>query len=316
MSEEDEELSADEMDALLRDLEARASKSEPTPKKEGKKKDVDAFLAESSDAAPAKPTKTKAKPAPKKADLPKQAPIGEIAKSEPEKKKEKPKKEKSVKVVQRGTDDALQKKLHLALLALVIPLAMAAIWALGTYLGPIVSAGWLILLVSLAAILGGALGLRLAIKRGQFSAWTGLVSAIALAGLTAIAPEFAGARMVQYGHWPASAIGQLAGWQADNWFVKLSVSASSLIGEALLPATPVDATKTDRPSPRRLGTKDPLNPPPVVEPTVDPKTPDVKAPDPTATPDVKPDPTATPDPKPTTDPAPTVEPKPDEGKPL
>lgn len=250
MSDE-EELSAEEMDALLRDLESRASSS---PKSDA---DVDAFLDEPSE----KKTKTKAAPPKKEVELPKESPKAEIQKvekSEEPAKKDKKSKKSNVKVVSRGTDEELAKKLRLILLCVVTPILLTAAWILGTYLGPIVSAGWLIGVVALVALLVVPLVLWLGVKRGNFLSWTGLISALALVALLAISPSFASKRLIQYGHWPASSIAQIAGWDSDNWLSSANVSVSTWIASLLHTPPVVEGETPETTEARRLGTTDPL----------------------------------------------------------
>ena len=133
----------------------------------------------------------------------------------------------------------------------VVP-ALAAWWVLGVFLAQWVSAGWLIAIMS-ALVIGGlpAVG-RSLVERGGYRRWIGGVSLLAVVALIAPMPNIAADNVAEYGHWPSTAIAELSGQPADAGFVSGQAAMSGWLAGVI-------STSGDEVSePRQLGTIFPL----------------------------------------------------------
>lgn len=269
MSEDDNnELSDEEYDALLRDLEGRAGDSEAAPEMDDDG-DIDAFLEEiesQSEAESKTATRTREEDddlAAQFADLeekdelavPEDVDLGE------EKKKRKKDKGKSKKAARedeaegakedrsRGTKVAI-KAGKVALWA--IP-AVVLWWVLGVYLAQWVSAGWLIAVVSAMAVVGVPMGLRRVVRRGRYRHWLLGTSVVATVALVAPMPNVAGEQMSHYGHWPSSVVAEVTGADADIGLVTRHAAAAGWLG------TTIATVEQPNWEARQLGTVVPLD---------------------------------------------------------
>ena len=103
-------------------------------------------------------------------------------------------------------------------------------WVLGAYLGQWISAGWLIFLVSTMFVFTLPLYLKKLIKRGAYKVWLAGFSLLATVALIAPLPNLAGQSMTEYGHWPSSAIAEVAGANPNAGFVRAHASLTGWIG--------------------------------------------------------------------------------------
>ncbi len=249
---DDNGLSDSEYDALLRDLEGRASSGG------GSKADVDddigdidSFLAEldAGDSSPSKPkgksTATKDDDdalarefaaleqngeltAPKKAD---KRPV-----KEGKKKGAKPAKKAAPKEGEEGAPSR-GKKIALATVKTVLWFAPAVVllWVMGAYLGQWISAGWLIAVVAAIFVFAVPAVLNRWVKRGTYRPWLLGYSLVLIVLLVAPMPHVAGENVASYGHWPASVVAEISGAESDTAFVRSAASASESLGAWIAP---------------------------------------------------------------------------------
>lgn len=145
-------------------------------------------------------------------------------------KAEKQKAKEQVNAEQSRAKKLLKKTAKAALIALP---ALLFSWVLGAYLGNLISAGWLIAILSLLLAFGLPLLVVRLTKRGKYVWWTlGLGIAMTLA-LLAPMPNTTADTLTRYGHWPATALTEVAGWQPDNALVQFNAAASKLLGGVL-----------------------------------------------------------------------------------
>lgn len=296
MSDQNEDLSPDELNALLRELEGRSGAGPErakaaSPSGEDDTEDLEAFLRslEESDEEVARSApktavrdeeldarfadleeadKTALEPTPKgdkpaaKAKAPQKQRSKEIEEValEPGDGAETASKARD----KRGRPRALK---IMKWVGIVLP-ALCLWWLLGAYLGNWISAGWLITSVGAGFVFGLPALLRHWVERGRYSHWLAGASALLLLGLIAPMPQQAGVTLAEYGHWPSSTVGELAGWPADHGLIRGSAALSQVIGGVLTPQA------RDQ-SPHRLGTESGLRAMPaadVVSETPEPAT--------------------------------------------
>lgn len=278
MSDQNEDLSPDELNALLRELEGRSGAGPErakaaSPSGEDDTEDLEAFLRslEESD-------EEVARSAPKTAvgDEELDARFSDMEEAaetalEPQNKGDKPaakeknpkqqrSKKKEIKEVALEPGDGAeaaskasdkrgrQRALKIMKWAGIVLPALCLWWVLGAYLGNWISAGWLITSVGAGFVFGLPALLKHWVKRGRYSHWLVGASALLLLGLIAPMPQQAGVTLAEYGHWPSSTVGELAGWPADHGLIRGSAALSQVIGGVLTPQA------RDQ-SPHRLGTE-------------------------------------------------------------
>ena len=273
MGDDQNELSDEEYDALLQDLESRASEGggDVDVDSDDDAGDIDDFLKSiesQEDEQAAAPTATADDDddlAGEFAALEKQ---GELTAAddgnEPANKAAAGGSKKKKKGASKADGDASQSSEHegpsrgrtvaLAVLknALWVVPALAAWWVLGVFLAQWVSAGWLIAIMS-ALVIGGlpAVG-RSLVDRGGYRRWIGGVSLLAVVALIAPMPNIAADNVAEYGHWPSSAIAELSGQPADAGFVSGQAAMSGWL------AGVISTSGDDVSEPRQLGTIFPL----------------------------------------------------------
>lgn len=278
MADENEEngLSEEEYDALLRDLEGRAAQGESSAPEvdDDDLGDIDEFLKSvESDAGESTATKTRRSDSDddlasefaaleEKGEL--SAPPDDAGPSKKDKKKRRKKGGKKAGKTDKADGEAAPaegeepSRLRRALLAvgknaLWFAPAVVLWWVLGFYLAQWVSAGWLIAVMSALVVLAVPYLLRRLVKRGNYRPWMVGVSLVAVVALVAPMPNMAADRLAYYGHWPASTIAELTGGEADAGYVTAMGSATGWLGNQLsTTAEPVD-------EPRQLGTIFPLD---------------------------------------------------------
>ncbi|MGM0555160.1 MAG: hypothetical protein ACQEVA_02175 [Myxococcota bacterium] len=266
MSDTESELSDDELDSLLSDLESKASgsgsKASVSVDDEEANEDIEAFLAnldesEGAGEASSAPAKTADRDRDAELDakfaelgdlepanLPakteeKDASAAKSGKGEDEKGKDK----KGGKAVASGdSEDASEDKpvskrrkyglAALKVLAVSLP-SLLFIWVLGAFLGNWVSAAWLIAIVSVVFGLGVPAVARHYVKKGKYMWWAIGSSILLVAALTVPMPGQAGNAIQKYGHWPVSFVAEVVGWDVDNPIVKGSSLLSEQIGSWL-----------------------------------------------------------------------------------
>lgn len=291
MSDQNEDLSPDELNALLRELEGRSGGGPErvkgaSPAAEEDTEDLEAFLRsleESDEEASRSPPKTAVRDEQFDAQF---AELEEADQSalEPQPKEDKPaakekalkdkkqrskKKKKEIKEVAleqgEGSETASKSGKEgkqrawriMKWVGIVLP-ALCLWWVSGAYLGNWVSAGWLITVVGAVFVFGLPALLKHWVRRGRYAHWLAGASALLLLGLIAPMPQQAGVTLAEYGHWPGSAVGELAGWPADHGLIRGSAALSQVIGGVL-------TSQARDQSPYRLGTEIGLRAIPAVE---------------------------------------------------
>ena len=260
MSETESELSDDELDSLLSDLESKADGGAGSQGAdvgdEQASEDIEAYLKslEESEDADSEPVETKTTELDAKfaelddlepANLP--AKTGEDEAAADDDTASKQDKAKGTDVAKKDQTDessdgetASKKKKYglaaLKILAVSLP-SLLFIWVLGAFLGNWVSAAWLIAIVSVSFALAIPFVLRHYVKKGKYMWWAIGSSLILLAALVAPMPGQAGNAIQKYGHWPASVVAELAGWDLDAPIVDASSVVSEQIGSLLPGAT-------------------------------------------------------------------------------
>lgn len=279
MSDDNNELSDEEYDALLRDLEGRSASSGGDSGSEGGGEDIgdiDAFLSEiEADAESRSQSKTKTDErdddlANEFAALEQKGELSAPSKKEKKskrKKKKKKKKDKSKKEAKKGatatsTEEGAAEQesssdAHVAFRAAKTALwfapAVVLWWVLGVYLGQWVSAGWLIALVSAMVVFGAPVLLKKVAKRGRYRPWLLGASVVATLALVAPMPDRAGENMADYGHWPSTMIAELIGAHSDAGIVTTHAAAAGWLGDLIAPS------ELGQREARQLGTIFPLS---------------------------------------------------------
>ena len=286
MSENEDELNENELDALLADLESRSGGdggNASASTSEDDDEDLEAFLSrlESEEDSKSAASADK-KVATDERDEELDAQFAELdnlqpddlpakpAETAPEKKgkkdkkdkKDKKKKKKSTTEGEAGEEGASKgavvAKVAAKWLVLALPV-VALTWVLGAFLAQWVSAGWLIAVVALLVALGIPALVNHFVKKGKFSWWAAGIGLALTVGLTAPMPDQAGEALSRYGHWPASTVADIAGWgTADSTLVGINAGMAELVGGLLHPGQAPVASE--------LGTDHPIDPDEAPEP--------------------------------------------------
>ncbi len=289
MSEENEELSEQELNSLLADLESRAgsggASSGSAASGADDDEDLEAFLKRL-DAEDSASPKADVAEAERDEELDKRfaeldnlqpddlpaRPVETAPSSKKSKKKSKKSKKKSKKTeatpegdeAAEGADKpsvgARLAKATAKFLVLALPV-VALVWVLGAFLASWISAGWLIAIVAVVFALAVPAVASRVLKKGKFAWWAAGCGLLLTVALIAPMPHKAGQALARYGHWPASTVSELAGWKVDNGLVQLNSGLAGVIGGILSPG----AT-----GPNELGTEHSLyhpNQPRQVSPT-------------------------------------------------
>ena len=262
MSEDDKEMSDEELNSLLSDLESKADQGGgPSAEESMDDEDIESFLADL-EADDSEPSSGGSKPS-KTADVEQQGPDlsdlgmddqvpaetaedadgsdrtsgGEMKKGGAGEQKEASDSSGSP---SRNWRWALKGGLWLVY---ALPVLVFG-WLLGAYLGTWVSAGWLILIMSSLVTAGIPFGLyRAAGSRGKFRWWLSAASLLLTLGLTVPMADSAGEALVEHGHWPATAISEISGGGLGG-FVSIGETASGWVGGLLAPQAAAAASAT------------------------------------------------------------------------
>ena len=106
-------------------------------------------------------------------------------------------------------------------------------WVVGAFLGTWISTGWIIALIATSIAFVLPLVLWLVTKRGRWVYWASALGVVALMGILAPFPGAAGEKIAHYGHWPATTVAQLAGWEADHMVPAIGAFGGQFLGEQL-----------------------------------------------------------------------------------
>jgi hypothetical protein len=126
-------------------------------------------------------------------------------------------------------------------IALLLAPAMFAWWLSGALLGRWVGAGWIIAIVATLGVFVPPIAAKIGTGKGRVLAWAAPFGLLISVGLIAGIPGFTGESVIRYGHWPASTVAQLAGWDADQLAVRGHASASAWLGEQIQAVRPAPA---------------------------------------------------------------------------
>lgn len=286
MSENEDELNENELNALLADLETRAGGgggSASASSTDDDDEDLEAFLSrlESEDSSASSPAKKQVATDERDDDLAAQfaeldnlqpddlpakpaetapAESKEAKKAKKAKKKKGKKGKESTEVAKKDGEAANEAPSKGAVVAkvaakwLVLALPVVAFtWMLGAFLAQWVSAGWLILGVALLVALGVPALVNHFVKKGKFSWWAAGIGLALTVALTAPMPQQAGEALSRYGHWPASTVADVAGWDvSESTLVGINAGMAELVGGLLHPGQAPVASE--------LGTDHPIDP--------------------------------------------------------
>lgn len=247
MGDEKEELSDEEYDALLRELEGRAGDSGggagSSDDTSEDVEDIDAFLSSLETEEESGQKRKKEKTTTADADdaladefaaLEQKGELTTAPESKPAAKKKKKKKEKKKKKDGQRSDADQSKGRRRAMFALktafwFLP-AVVLWWVLGVYMAQWVSAGWLIALASAMFVFGVPAILKKLVRRGNYRPWVFGYSLLLSIALIAPMPNLAGQNMAEYGHWPSAAIAEVMGADSDTAFVRSQAAVSGWLG--------------------------------------------------------------------------------------
>lgn len=272
MSENQDELSDNELDALLADLESRADSGAGGGGKAASSEDdedLEAFLSQLDEQEPsADGAASKTKSAERDADL--DARFAELdnlqpddlparpEESKPAKKKKSKKKKKASEAADKDKQPregeqgpswgARLAKASAKLFLMALPVILLT-WVLGAFLANWISAGWLIAVVALIFSLGAPALVRHFVKKGKFAWWAAGTGLLLTVALTAPMPQQAAQSLSRYGHWPATTVAEIAGWAHNNGLVQLNSGMARFAG-GLLSSGPGEL-----PGPSELGTE-------------------------------------------------------------
>jgi hypothetical protein len=141
---------------------------------------------------------------------------------------------------------------------MALPMLLFA-WIFGAYLGHLISAGWLIAILAILVAVGLPFLVGRLVKRGKVAWWGAGLGLVLTIALIAPMPATAGKTLTQYGHWPAAAVSEVAGWEATNALVRINSIAAEVVGGAINPNDSNLAHATELGTDRALDP--PMNPP-------------------------------------------------------
>jgi len=233
-----EEIHGDDVDAEFEAkyaaLEAEAD-DEPAPEPAPKAK-------KTPEPEPHKPTPEAKAPAKESEPEPaKEEEEASDAKADKKGKKKKKKKDGEIAVVQSQQSKKVTFAIGAMKWSLLLFPVMLSWWLIGAFLGQWLETGWLIAIAATVVAFILPLILKLAIRRGKWAYYAALLGVLAVVGLVAPWPDTAGKRLSHYGHWPVSAVAQLAGWQPDHAAVKMTAWGAEVIGHQVEKIAPGQA---------------------------------------------------------------------------
>ena len=191
--------------------------------------------------------KSKSEPAPKPAPEPKpeaskpaapRSPAEADAEATPEadakpKPKPKPPAAPAVPVVQKVRSPGFRFAMwSLGTGALLTP-SMLWGWLVGALAATWISTGWLLAIVATVAMMALPLAARYGTGRWRVKGWMALMGVLGLGLVLGLAPERSAQALSARGHWAASAVAQLAGWDADHVIVRGAGRAGQLVAQPL-----------------------------------------------------------------------------------
>lgn len=231
-----------ELAARLAALAPPAPKAKPKPKPEPKPEPKSEPLPPTPEAkAPAVPEEESEQEAP---------PEDKKAKKAKKKKDKKDKKDKKakdlVKVVETQRSAGFKIAMGTLKWSAIFTPVIIAIWLAGAFLSAWLETGWLIFALAALPMLIVPLIPKIGLKRGKWWHWAVPFSLLTLTGLIAPWPATAGRQMSHYGHWPSSAVGQLADFQADGAFVRSHAFLTEVIGEQVIALAPPEEPLTEK----------------------------------------------------------------------
>jgi hypothetical protein len=248
MSDKDEEeLSDDELDSLIADLEEKSQQGDVEPS-DISTENLEDELGDISVDEPPEPTEPDAapsEPAPSSSDSePK-----EVASSSADKSDAESSDPSGPPVVERRLKPSITNTFKVAKIVVGSATVASAFWLFGSLIAEWITAGWLIAAFSLLVIGGASTATRLGVKKLSFGTWLSLWSL--LVGVILVLPLASTSidRLAEHGHWPATTAVSLTGGapthslvRANNRFARETARLWSGEGE-----------KTDLPPPKKLG---------------------------------------------------------------
>lgn len=262
---EDEEMSDEELDSLISDLESRDGGSgELSGGGEVPEEEIDDFLKELEDeeggggeveTAVSEEPETDVGPDLSELEgadeLPVEAEESAPAAEEVEEPSEEPKKSK--KASQESSEDEKAEPseseawryawIGVKWTGFVLPV-LSLWWLLGAYLGQWVSAGWLIFLMSAMFVFGlPKLAYDAADHRGRYRWWLAGMALVFTVALTAPISGIAGEVLAGYGHWPGTVLTEVFG--TDLGIGRLTGALGEYLGTQFAPGISEAATQVD-----------------------------------------------------------------------
>lgn len=171
------------------------------------------------------------------------APAEPKPKAEPAKKPEKPKKtgaNSAVPVVEKVRSPGFRFTMWALKTAFFFTPVMLLWWVLGSYTSGFFERGWISAIIATALAFVVPAMPRFMLGKGKYAWWAFLIAVLGLAGLVGPMPGRSGSMISAYGHWPVSAVSQLAGWDADHIGVTVTAGAAGLVGERLEALVPLN----------------------------------------------------------------------------
>lgn len=197
--------------------------------------DLDARFAALDDLVPDElPAKQKKEPAKEKKDGKKKKSRKERA-AEKKAAKKKAKQEKRKAKETAAAEQPAWKRFAKAsgMWALMALPMLIFVWILGSFMAHVISAAWLVAFLMIIVAVGLPLLVANLAKRGKVAWWAAGLGVLLTILLVAPMPQTAGNSLTHYGHWPASAVGEVASWQPDNGLANVGAAVSGVLGSAL-----------------------------------------------------------------------------------
>jgi hypothetical protein len=216
----DDDLSPEEMDALMADLAKRSGSAKPKQKEvDDDSEDLEAFLArlEADDGnAPAAPTKTKRDPLAKAFGEIEDKGLQKSDDSRPEQASQPQRPSPAAQSVDRSPSGGLLVLLHTAKWLLISLPVISWIWLLGAHLSRWIVVGWLVAAIATSVALGLPAWIWKATSKGTYRYWMCGLSIVLVVAVVAPLQQSTAEVLSLYGHWPTTGVAQWTDWDKDH----------------------------------------------------------------------------------------------------